>query len=398
LRRFQRPAVDHRASTRRITWVGGTGSHGVFTLAPGPTGSTTLFGDWAGTPLQSAIGGICYSGVDQTTPFSGHVDATPTLATGVTTTVASVTVTGCTAGQTIVAAIGALSDTVTLSAFSAVAGTTLRVSDVTGTFVGVALLEKVATGASETLSVNVNASSSGGLYWTARGARVNDAAGGAEGPVGRADEVDTALAMSALQITAAGMSAETDTAQALAAVQITAAGLASETDSAEALAAIQIGAVGISDEADTAVALAALQISATGVAVETDTAFDLAAAAGNAVGMATEEDTAQALAAVQFAAVGVAEEAETAFALIPLQAAEVGAATEQDFALWLDAVQIAALGMAAETDTALALADGSEPAVVVLSAPPASRRLQPEGRTPRVQASSRTPRTQTRAR
>jgi hypothetical protein len=161
-----------------LTWVGTNGSHAVFTLAPGPTGSTTLYGDWAGTPLQSAIGGICYSGVDQTTPFSGHVDATPTFVGSVTTTVASVTVTGCTAGQTIVAAVGALSDTVTLAAFTAVSGTTLRVSDVTGTFVGVAMLEKVATGSSETLSVNVNAGSSGGLYWTARGARVNDAAGG----------------------------------------------------------------------------------------------------------------------------------------------------------------------------------------------------------------------------
>jgi len=161
-----------------LTCFGGNGSHGIFGIAPGPTGSTTLFGDWTGTPLQSAIAAIHYSGVDQTTPFSGAVDATPTLVGGVTTTVASVTVTGCTAGQTILAAVTGLSDNVSLSAFTAVSGTTLRVSDVTGTFCGIAMLEKVATGSSETLSVNVNCSSSAGLYWTARGARVNDAAGG----------------------------------------------------------------------------------------------------------------------------------------------------------------------------------------------------------------------------
>lgn len=159
-----------------LSWVGGNGSHSIHGIAPGPSGSTTLFGDWAATPLQSAIGAICYTGVDQTTPLSGVVDATPTFANATTTTVASVTLTGCTAGQTLVAAVGALSDGVVLSAFTAVAGTTLRVSDVTGTFVGVALLEKTATGDTETLSVNVNGSSSAGLYWTARGGRINDAA------------------------------------------------------------------------------------------------------------------------------------------------------------------------------------------------------------------------------
>lgn len=162
-----------------LTWVGGNGSHGVFAEAPGPTGSTTLFGDWAATPLQSAIAAIHYSGVDQTTPFSGHVDATPTFVNAVTTTVASVTVTGCSVGQRVCASVGALSDGVVLSAFTPVSGTDLLVSDVTGTFVGVAMLEKVATGSSETLSVNVNGASSAGLYWTVRGARVNDAAGGA---------------------------------------------------------------------------------------------------------------------------------------------------------------------------------------------------------------------------
>lgn len=185
-----------------LSWVGGNGSHGVFAEAPGPTGSTTLFGDWAGNPLQSAIAALHYSGVDQTTPFSGHVDATPTFANAVTTTVASVTVTGCTAGQTIVAAVGALSDGVVLSAFTAVSGTTLRVSDVTGTFVGVAMLEKVATGSSETLSVNVNGASSAGLYWTARGARVNDAAAsGATGTVAYTNANDTSSASGTTTVT-----------------------------------------------------------------------------------------------------------------------------------------------------------------------------------------------------
>ena len=204
-----------------LTWVGGNGAHGVFAEAPGPTGSTTLFGDWAATPLQSAIAALHYSGVDQTTPFSGHVDATPTFANAVTTTVASVTVTGCTAGQTIVAAVGALSDGVVLSAFSAVSGTTLRVSDVTGTFVGVAMLEKVATGSTETLEVNVNGSSSAGLYWTARGARVNDAAGG--------DSVISAATGAATASVMAGSSTAVTTAAAAAGAATASAATGSAT-------------------------------------------------------------------------------------------------------------------------------------------------------------------------
>lgn len=381
-----------------LTWVGGTGSHGIFADASGPTGSTTLFGDWASTPLQSAIGAICYSGVDQTTPFSGHVDATPTLANAVTTTVASVTVTGCTVGQTIVAAVGALSDSVTLSAFTAVSGTTLRVSDVTGTFVGVALLEKVATGTSETLSVNVNAGSSAGLYWTARGARVNDAAGGAEGPVGRSDETDTALNLARLQIRSTGTSVETDTAQALAASAIRATGTAVEADTALALAAIQARAIGVAVETDTALQLAGVQIRATGLAAETDTALALEASSGNAVGVSVETDTALALSGVQLLAVGLASEVDTALPLLPIQVRGTGVATETDFALWLAAVQRAAVGRADESDVAYALSDGSEPVVTVVAHAPSSRRLQGNERTSRAQATSRTPRTQTRAR
>lgn len=208
-----------------LSWVGGNGSHAIFGLAPGETGTKALYGDWAGTPLQSAIAGISYSGVDQTTPFEGFVDATPTFVNAVTTTVASVTVTGCTAGQTVVAAVGALSDGVVLSAFSAVSGTTLRVSDVTGTFVGVAMLEKVATGSSETLSVNVNGSSSAGIYWTVRGARVNDAAGG-----GTSHPSTGALAAQSATVsgTAAHLNQHPSTG-ALAAQSATVAGTAART-------------------------------------------------------------------------------------------------------------------------------------------------------------------------
>jgi hypothetical protein len=401
-----------------LTWVGGSGSQGVFTIAPGPTGSTTLFGDWASTPLQSAIAAVHYSGVDQTTPFSGHVDATPTFANAVTTTVASVTVTGCTVGQTIVAAVCALSDGVVLSAFTGVAGTTLQVSDVTGTFVGVAMLEKVATGSSETLSVNVNGASSAGLYWSARGARVNDAVGGGEGPVGRSDETDTALNLARLQLSSAGTAAETDTAQALARLQLRATGTAVETDTAQALAArqtlatgqanetdtalalsgLQLRAVGVAVETETAVELARLQIHATGVGAETDTALALDAASGNAVGAAIESDSAFALAGLQLRALGLASETDTALPLLPIQVGSTGVATEADFAYWLAAVQRAAIGRADEIDTAFALEDGSEPAVVVLAATPIIGRNQIDTRTSRVQVSARSPRAQTRTR
>lgn len=170
-----------------------------------PASSTTLYAGWASSYLQSAIAGIAYSGVDQTTPFSGGVDNSG-LVTSVTTTVASVTVTGCTAGQTIVAMVAANADNVTLSAFTAVSGTTLRASDVTGTYLGVAVLEKVATGSSETLSVNVNCGSSAILSWAARGIRVNDAAGGG------GDSTITAAAGAATASSMAGSSTASTTA------------------------------------------------------------------------------------------------------------------------------------------------------------------------------------------
>ena len=152
--------------------------HAVFGDASGPTGSTTLYADWDLTPLQSAMGGVCYTGVDQTTPFSGLVSATPVFTAATTSVVASVTVTGCSVGQVIVASVFGLADAVNLAAFSAVAGTTIRTSDITNTYMGVAFLEKVATGSSETLEVNVNTAASSGIYWSARGVRINDVAGG----------------------------------------------------------------------------------------------------------------------------------------------------------------------------------------------------------------------------
>lgn len=166
-----------------------------------PASSTTLYSGWAASYLQSAIAGVAYSGVDQTTPFSGGVDNSG-LVTSVTTTVASVTVTGCTAGQTIVAMVAANADNVTLSAFTAVSGTTIRASDVTGTYLGVAVLEKVATGSSETLSVNVNCGSSAILSWAARGIRVNDAAGGGStGTVAYTNANDTSAASGTTTVT-----------------------------------------------------------------------------------------------------------------------------------------------------------------------------------------------------
>jgi len=165
------------------SWYSGNGKLSSYEASPGPTGSTTSFGDWDGNPLQGAVASLAYSGVDQTTPVEGATDNSGATG-GITTLVASVTVTGCTVGQTIIACVVAGAESINLAAFSAVSGTTLRHSDVTGTFLGIAVLEKVATGTSTTLEVNANCSSSGTITWAARGLRVNDAASsGATGTI-----------------------------------------------------------------------------------------------------------------------------------------------------------------------------------------------------------------------
>ena len=90
-------------------------------------------------------------------------------------------------------------------------------------------------------------------------------------PVGRADEVDAALARTALQIRATGRADEVDVALARGSARPV--GRADETDSA--LALFGGSAVGVASETDLALALAGRQIRAVGLSSEVDAALAL---------------------------------------------------------------------------------------------------------------------------
>lgn len=151
--------------------VGFTTNVNIWGAAGSPNSSTTMYADWAGTPQSAAMAATFYENVNQTTPTGTPVFNSGSYDTG-STGVASVTVTGCTVGRTLVAAVWSFPENNNLAAFTAVAGTTIRVQQMealSGTFFGLTLLEGVADG-SCTLSVNVNISAGGGeVFWGAYG-------------------------------------------------------------------------------------------------------------------------------------------------------------------------------------------------------------------------------------
>lgn len=115
---------------------------------------------------------------------------------------------------------------------------------------------------------------------------------------GLAAETDSALALTAVHLRAAGMATETDTGFALppgGGPIILPAGMATETDTAFGLG-IALSA-GLATETAVALALTAVQIRAAGLASETDTGFALSSGGPIIVpvGMAVEADDAFAL-------------------------------------------------------------------------------------------------------
>lgn len=193
--------------------------------------------------------------------------------------------------------------------------------------------------------------SSAFTYTVPSGSAGWDDTGGGGTPVGRADETDTAYALTAKQIRAIGVAAEADTAYSRAAVQIVATGRVNEADSAFALSAVLVRATGRADEADSALALG--RAIGIGRADEADTALARVAVQIAAVGRANEADTALALAPRQIGATGRADEVDAAFALG--QPSGVGRADETDTAFALAPKQVRAVGLAIEADTAIAL-------------------------------------------
>lgn len=187
----------------------GNGNTRAGEVIPGPSGTTTIYTAGTGA-LQGAAAGVSYEGVDSSSDFTTNSG----VAGDVSTTVASVTVPNCVTGQTVTAIVYAASTSLTLTAFTAVSGTTIRADDV-GTdlaFVGIAVLEKVASADGNcTLSVNVNSSTSGGeaLGWVVKGERLVDTSGGgASGTSATTNANDTGSASGTTTVT--GTSARTN--------------------------------------------------------------------------------------------------------------------------------------------------------------------------------------------
>ena len=179
------------------------------------------------------------------------------------------------------------------------------------------------------------------------------AGGTQELATGRADETDTALAVTGVKLAASGLSSETDAAIALTGTKTRAVGLATETDAALALSATKIAAVGIANETDSAFALeieGATELD-TGLATETDVALAPTFAKVLAPGVAQETDAALAPTGTKVATPGIATETDVALARgwHSLQASEV------DTALALTATKVRAPGLSSTTDTALAV-------------------------------------------
>lgn len=163
-----------------LAWLSGNGELSLYVRAPGPSGSTDVYGEVDGGLLQMVLGGVVYSGLDQTTPIEGVVQNTSS-AESVDTAVASVEVTGTTNGQKCGVWFFALADGVNLADFDVdgLSGMTLQSNSSFRDFMGACFVEATASGSSQVLSVNVNADAATNLTWAYKAFRMNEAAGAA---------------------------------------------------------------------------------------------------------------------------------------------------------------------------------------------------------------------------
>lgn len=160
--------MDHPAAGGPLTQVGSTlsiGTHAKLSawrlIAP-PTGSNTTKGTWAATQGEACIGGVSYTGVDQTTPVVIASVATATGANdGSGNATATVNVTT-NAGDLVVACAFTHNTSSATGPLAAPAGGSTGRYDVEGaqigSFAAVQVIELVATGVSTAMTVNFTSS------------------------------------------------------------------------------------------------------------------------------------------------------------------------------------------------------------------------------------------------
>lgn len=366
--------------------------------------SQTLYGSWAATQDESAIGGVSLTGVDQTAPVGTSASNSGSIlgqATGnMTVTVAT------TAGDAVMAVFWLVASSAAnpdLTPNGTPTPTGLYEVETTALqYEGMQVQMAVATGTSTTMSCGFSSGAAFSGEWAAIAFIVNATAGTPIGlaaetdtalalsfppVVGRADETDTALPLdginfaqdgdlflfgddsgnessmgglkvfggflsSGVGLTIAQVS-ETDAAQSIAARQSRAIGQVAELNAAQALASPQAKALGQVAELDSAQAIASAQARAVAQIVETDAAQAVTlGASGSALGQVVENDAAQGLASPQRKAVAQIAETDAAQGLAATQTRAIGQAAELDAATALTQRQARQIGQAQEIDAA----------------------------------------------
>ncbi len=292
--------------------------------APGPSGSVAaqaLFGSGTDTALSV----VYLEGVDQTTPFAAIQTAGPTDASGATSTVASITVTGLAFGQRVM--VGLVIGIAAAPLSSVVAGANTSLVQLANSAFGgderqavAAWLTGVAAGSSLTLSATINLGGSELLTWALVAYPINDAAAGG--------------AFDAAGLESASASENSGAAATLSAAQ-------AETASAgESSARTAAASAGRAEPGSAAEAVAAALTSAS-ARVEAATAGDASAAAlvGNSAvnEAASAGEVSSASAAGDYAAavaeVAVAGHAQASSLAATATAVEAGSASDASNAL-----------------------------------------------------------------
>jgi hypothetical protein len=251
-------------------------------LNPAESSATTYI-DWASERLKAIVGSLVYSGVDQTTPIENETSNIGDFDT--TGGTATLTVT-CQSGDTVVGALFALDFSGGAITFDA-GSHTVRYEVATGvtTLGGGIVVEQVASGTSQVLSIDVDVPAANFVTWVFIGGVIRAAAGGIE-----AVAADTLTVSDSAVSTTERLAVATDTNTPTDSAVSTTARLAEATDS-----------LSLSDSAEGVVALPAvaedslsLSDSAEGVsarvAVAEDTiTFSDAAAVGIEVEVEAED-------------------------------------------------------------------------------------------------------------
>lgn len=138
-----------------------------------PSGATTLWGDWSGTPFAAFVLGVALTGVNQTTQYAGATTAADPGGLFTTSTLASITITGMTPQQKAIAVLAARLDAGTGVSVTAGTDTTIPVQSIFAVGAAAILYGECQTGqTSVTLSATLAQGSENSIRWEIIGVRI----------------------------------------------------------------------------------------------------------------------------------------------------------------------------------------------------------------------------------